>query len=104
MNEADFCKIPGMPHLFAVIDNVSKSEPNLVPGLFYTCSMCRKMLLSRSDTFALRRVVDWYYWMECRKSYWCLVSFSMARFLISTLGWTGNEIHAGRHEIYTWRR
>lgn len=37
MNEADFCKIPGMPHLFAVIDNVSNSEPNLVPGLFYTC-------------------------------------------------------------------
>lgn len=61
-------------------DNVSNSEPNLVPGLFYTCSMCRKMLLSRSGTFALSSVVDWYYWMECRKSYRCLVLSSMARF------------------------
>lgn len=75
-----FLQDNGHAALVRSIDNVSNREPNLVPGLFYTCSMCRKMLLSRSGTFALSSVVDWYYWMECRKSYRCLVSSSMARF------------------------
>lgn len=75
-----FLQDNGHAALVRSIDNVSNSEPNLVPGLFYTCSMCRKMLLSRSGTFAPSSVVDWYYWMECRKSYRCLVSSSMARF------------------------
>lgn len=60
-----FLQDNGHAALVRSIDNVSNSEPNLVPGLFYTCSMCRKMLLSRSGTFALSSVVDWYYWMEC---------------------------------------